>query len=53
MSKNKDKQMEITEEMLLSELKYLVDEGFIKYDPINETYSLKSENELKEDVKNV
>lgn len=53
MSKKKDKELEITEDMLLKELKYLVDEGFIKYNPIDETYSLKSDHEIKEDVENV
>jgi DNA-binding HxlR family transcriptional regulator len=53
MRKNKQKENEITEDMLINELQYLVNEGFVEYDPVEETYRLKTKKELKEELKNV
>jgi len=49
----KKKNQEPTEADFINELKYLVAEGFVVYNPEDETYRLKTEEEMQKDLENV
>lgn len=49
----KSENPELTEIDLINELNYLIAEGFVIYNPEDETYRLKTEEELKNDLENV
>jgi hypothetical protein len=49
----KKKNQEHTEADLINELKYLIVEGFVIYNPEDETYRLKTEEEMKKELENV
>ena len=53
MAKNKKETQNITEADLIKELQYLVKEGFVVYNPADETYRMKTEEELEAEIKNV
>jgi len=53
MAKNKKETQNITEADLIKELQYLVKEGFVVYNPVDETYRMKTEEELEAEIKNV
>lgn len=49
---NKNIKKEITETDLINELNYLVAEGFVVYNPIDETYRMKTEEEFQKELEN-
>lgn len=51
MAKNKKDTQKVTMDELLNELKYLVNEGFIVYNPVDETYRMKTEDEIEIELK--
>lgn len=54
MAKKKKNQFEtVTEEQVRKELDYLVMEGFAVYDKKNDTWRLKTQEEIDEEIENV
>jgi len=53
MAKNKKDTQKITETDLISELQYLVKEGFVVYNPVDETYRMKTDEEIKQEIENL
>jgi hypothetical protein len=53
MAKKKKDTQNITQEDLIQELQYLVKEGFVVYNPDDETYRMKSEAEIQAEIDNV
>lgn len=53
MAKTRKDTQKITEQDILNELDYLVKEGFVVYNSIDQTYRMKTEEELENDIKNV
>jgi hypothetical protein len=53
MAKNKKETQNITEDDILAELQYLVKEGFVVYNPVDETYRMKSEEEIQAELENL
>jgi hypothetical protein len=52
MAKKKKDTQKITEQDLVAELQYLVKEGFVVYNPVDETYRMKSEEEIQAEIEN-
>ena len=50
---NENTENEITEQDIINELKYLIDEGFVVYNAETDTYRLKTKKELKSEMKNL
>jgi hypothetical protein len=50
---NKKQNQELTEADLINELNYLISEGFVVYNPVDETYRLKTQEEIKKELENV
>ena len=53
MAKNKKETQNITQQDLLKELEYLVNEGFVVYNPENETYRMKTDEEIKAEIESI
>lgn len=53
MAKKKKDTQNITQEQLQQELDYLVKEGFVIYNPVDQTYRMKDEEETQSDIENV
>ena len=53
MPKRKKETQNVTEADLVAELQYLIKEGFVIYNPEDETYRMKTEEELKAEIENV
>jgi hypothetical protein len=53
MAKTRKDTQKITEQDILNELDYLIKEGFAVYNSIDQTYRMKTEEELENDIKNV
>jgi ribosomal protein L29 len=53
MAKKKKDTQNLTQEQLQQELNYLVKEGFVIYNPDDQTYRMKSEEEIQADIENV
>jgi hypothetical protein len=52
MAKKQKDTQKITEQDLLNELQYLIAEGFVVYNPEDETYRLKSNEEIQAEIEN-
>jgi hypothetical protein len=52
MAKKKKDTQNLTEEALIKELQYLINEGFIVYNPEDETYRMKSDKEIQAEIDN-
>jgi len=53
MAKKKKDTQNLTEEALIKELEYLVKEGFVVYNPEDDTYRMKSDEEIQAEIDNV
>jgi hypothetical protein len=53
MAKNKKDTQKVTMDALLQELQYLIDEGFVVYNPEDETYRMKTDDEIEMEIKKV
>jgi hypothetical protein len=53
MAKKKKNTQILNQEKLIKELKYLIKEGFVVYNPEDETYRMKSEEEIQAEIDNV
>jgi hypothetical protein len=53
MAKNKKDTQNLTQEDLIRELQYLVKEGFVIYNAEDETYRMKSDEEIQSDIDNI
>jgi hypothetical protein len=52
MAKKKKDTQNLTEEALIKELQYLINEGFVVYNPEDETYRMKSDEEIQAEIDN-
>jgi hypothetical protein len=53
MPKKKKETQNVTEADLIAELQYLINEGFVVYNPEDETYRMKTDEEIKAEIENV
>jgi hypothetical protein len=53
MAKKKKDTQNLTNEALMKELQYLVKEGFVVYNPEDETYRMKTDEEIQGEIDNV